>query len=66
MVSIGCAEPQNPGVYSDVRDQLDWIKGIIGDCNKRTCNAGDCMTRDDLVSKVIERFENETPHLIVS
>ena len=64
MVSIGCSEAHQPGVYSDMRDQLDWIKGIIGDCNEETCNMGNCMTRDDLVPSAIERFENESPHLI--
>ena len=64
-IDLGCAKPKYPGVYADVRNQLDWIKKVTKNCNKKTCQAKrKCMRKQDLVPSIIKRFERITPHRI--
>jgi len=54
--------PGAPGVYADVLNQLEWIKEVTENCNEQTCQAGNCMTKQDLVPSTIEKFGRITPH----
>ena len=59
-----CADRGIPQVSADMRDQLEWVKEITGDCNSKTCYKGrKCMKKKDLAPSVVKRFEMETPHL---
>jgi len=43
-----CGKSGRPGVYSKVTEGLEWIKKIVGDCNKDTCDKGHCVTGETL------------------
>jgi len=46
IVSFGylCAEPNAPGVYARVSSVLDWMMGVMGNCNAAVCSmAGPSM-----------------------
>jgi len=60
----GCAVPGAPGVYADVINQLEWIKEVTGNCNEQTCQAGNCMRKQDLAPSTIEKFGRMTPHRV--
>jgi len=60
----GCAVPHEPGVYADVRNQLEWIKEVTGNCNEQTCQAGNCMRKQDLAPSTLEKFGRMTPHRV--
>jgi len=60
----GCAQPYFPGVYADVANQLDWIKEVTGNCNEQTCQAGNCMRKQDLAPSTLEKFGRMTPHRV--
>jgi len=59
-VSFGreCALPEYPGVYVDIPELLPWVKSIIGGCNEKTCNAGNCMKGSKLLPSVLNNFYN--------
>ena len=49
--------------YSNVIMVVNWIKGIIGDCNEKTCNGGMCMNKDNLHPWTLKEFSRVSPHL---
>jgi len=53
-----CALPDYPGVYADIPELLPWVKSIIGGCNEKTCNAGNCMKGSKLLPSVLNNFYN--------
>jgi len=60
----GCDKPGVPGVYADVINQLEWIKEVTGNCNEQTCQAGNCMRKQDLEPSTLEKFGRMTPHRV--
>jgi len=60
----GCDKPGVPGVYADVINQLEWIKEVTGNCNEQTCQAGNCMRKQDLEPSTLEKFGRVSPHRV--
>jgi len=63
----GCDKPglpHKPSVYADVINQLDWIKEVTGNCNEQTCQAGNCMRKQDLEPSTLEKFGRVSPHRV--
>jgi len=59
-----CEKPGSPSVYADVRNQLEWIKEVTGNCNEQTCQAGNCMRKQDLEPSTLEKFGRVSPHRV--
>jgi len=57
-VSYGreCASATHPGVYAEISVVLPWLKNIIGGCNEKTCNVGNCMKGSKLHPSVKNNF----------
>ena len=46
----GCAGPDSPLVAADMRDQLEWVRQITGNCNEKTCHKqGKCIEKENLL-----------------
>jgi len=62
VVSYGfsCAQPDSPGVYSDISKVLDWVKKTTNGCNEKTCSAGECMTKKLTHRSSLQRFKTAT------
>jgi len=58
LVSFGfyCARPRIPGVYARMTTVLDWVAYKTNDCNQKTCQEDNCMTKDKLIPDVVKRF----------
>jgi len=54
---IGCGLSKYPGVYARITYVLDWVKKKTNDCNQKTCQKDNCMTKSKLISDVVERFQ---------
>jgi len=54
--------PGKPGVYADVFNQLEWIKEVTENCNEQTCQAGNCMRKQNLHRETIAKFGRITPY----
>ena len=51
-----CGKSGRPGVSSNVIKGLEWIKKIVGNCNKDTCDKGKCVTGETLDSDINTHF----------
>ena len=56
MLLTGCGLATHAGLYAEISMVLDWVKGIIGECNKMTCNLGQCMKGSELDFSVKRLF----------
>jgi len=52
----GCHNTKLPGIYANVRAELDWIEDIIGDSNDQACGNGFCQTGQQLDKTIKANF----------